>query len=99
MLGERTGVAVVPFHEVFCYDHHVACASPKLFWLLAPGARPRRHDAAFVVVAVVVRSTLMLTLLLWLTWTNQKKKQFRVHLKKESLGVSGPRARALLQKL
>ena len=45
---------------------------PILFWLLAHGARPRRHDAAFVVVAVVVRSTLMLTLLLWLSWTNQK---------------------------
>ena len=81
MLGLRIGVAVCSFHVVF-YDHHVAWASLKLFWLHAPGARPRRHDAAFVVfvvVAVVVRSTLMRTLLWWLSWIGPKKR-ISVHL-------------------
>ena len=42
-------------------------------WLLAHGARPRRHDAAFVAVAVVVRSTLMIALSWLLFWIGPKK--------------------------
>ena len=55
--------------------------SPILFWLLAHGARPRRHDAAFVVVAVVVRY--FGVYLIAVAVLDKPKKRFRVHFKKE----------------
>ena len=68
MLGLRVGVAVCSFNVVLTAIVWHGCLL-KHYWLHAPGARPRRHDAAFV-----VRYTLMLVSSWLLSWIGPKSR-------------------------
>ena len=71
MLGLRVGVAVCSFHVVLTVIVWHGCLL-KHYWLLAPCARPRRHDAAFV-----VRCTLIVVLSWLLSWIGQKSRSIQ----------------------
>ena len=71
MLGLRVGVAVCFFHVVLAVIVWHGCLLTH-YWLLAPSARPRRHDAA-----CVVRFTLMVVLSWLLSWLGQKSRSIQ----------------------